>query len=251
MEKVTMSYDGYELEDILTIVGVPKREITKKGKSKKIEVKFYISSEDLEGLEFVDLSTQAVDEETTIQAKRELLGKIFNPKDDKEKKLTFSDEPDRYYLARLSDSSSLEGFKTSFDTGTLEFEVPDGTAHSNTYKKFTNYEKYVDKIKMPITNNGAVAVKPIITIRFKDENGWIGIVNELGVFEAGSKSESDTTLVKRDEKLLDFYGKSGEKVSEGLAKAKKNVGIVNDTPPLVSDIGEQTVWDRKHLHILW
>lgn len=112
------------------------------------------------------------------------------------KKLTFNDLPNAYYMAVTDGSVSLkEDIRTLRATGTITFTVPDGLLHSSitsilnrnsddTLGRIVNRQ---DHVEVEINNPSSVEVYPKISILNTSDNGWIGIVNQNGVMEIGSK----------------------------------------------------------------
>lgn len=112
------------------------------------------------------------------------------------KKLTFNDQPNTYYMAVTDGSISLrEDIRTMQATGTITFVVPDGLLHSSITTVLNKDSDpdigYVkengDHVEVAINNPSSVDIYPKISITHKAENGWIGIVNQNGVLEIGSK----------------------------------------------------------------
>lgn len=112
------------------------------------------------------------------------------------KKLTFNDQPNTYYMAVTDGSISLrEDIRTMQATGTITFVVPDGLLHSSITTVLNKDSDpdigYVkengDHVEVAINNPSSVDIYPKISITHKVENGWIGIVNQNGVLEIGSK----------------------------------------------------------------
>ena len=69
-----------------------------------------------------------------IEAAKHELASVLNV--DTPKKLTFTDEPDKYYLAVVRGGVSVKNVVRWFQKGSIEFLVPDGVAHSTAYRKF-------------------------------------------------------------------------------------------------------------------
>ncbi|WP_391592342.1 phage tail family protein [Streptococcus dysgalactiae] len=84
----------------------------------------------------------------------------------------------------------------------MELLVPDGVAHSVSYKKITNYRQDGKKLMIDITNNGNVDAHPIITVKHNADNGYLAFVNRLSVFEIGDLEEYDKEDVKHSETLV-------------------------------------------------
>ncbi len=169
--------------------------------------------------------------------KHKLAG-IFNV--DGAKKLIFSDEPDKYYLAMPIESISMQETSGRRSTGSIKFIVPDGVAHSSAYKNFNsdaNAQSATDKMVFDLVNNGTVEAFPIIRVKHNAENGYIGVVNNNSAFEVGNREETDAGIVKKSEVLLDFRG---DRISDAFNRAVKNRAITNDNGETVTGASELT-----------
>jgi len=166
---------------------------------------------------------------------------------DKPVKITISDEPDKYYMGLVVGSVDVDNVARWFQKGEFEILVPDGVAHSSTYRRFDNGQELRDKVVFDLVNNGNVEAFPIVTVKHNAENGYIGLVNTSGAFEVGDREEADTGIVKRSEVLLDFRG---NKISDGFTRATKNKTITNDNSENVKGVSEiLTLWDKKHIKL--
>lgn len=164
---------------------------------------------------------------------------------DKPVKITISDEPDKYYMGLVIGSVDVDNVARWFQKGEFEILVPDGVAHSSTYRRFDNGQELRDKVVFDLVNNGNVEAFPIVTVKHNAENGYIGLVNTSGAFEVGDREETDTGLVKRSEVLLDFRG---DKIADGFARAVKNVSVTNSRWDNITGTSELvTVNGKKHI----
>ena len=192
----------------------------------------------------VDFSIWSKDRNTL---KHKLAG-IFNVNSPKE--LTFSDEPDKYYLAMVIDDISMQEASGRRSNGSIKFIIPDGVAHSSVYKRFDsdkNSTSEAGKMVFDLTNNGTERAFPIVKVKHNAENGYIGLVNTSGALEVGDREEADTGIVKRSEVLLDFRG---DRISDGFARATKNNAVTNDNSENVVGTAElTTLWDKKHIRL--
>lgn len=175
------------------------------------------------------------------------LASIFNQSEPK--KLLFSDEPDKYYLALVVDEIQMQEASIKRSYGTITFLIPDGVAHSTTYKKVTDYTESDGKMIFNIVNKGNVEALPIITIKHNAENGYIGLVNKTGVMAVGDEEIVDSET--RSHSLMPFdYTETGSGISEGLAVATKNVAILNDTAQILDkNLFIEQWYDREHLRL--
>ena len=191
----------------------------------------------------VDFSIWSKDRNTL---KHKLAG-IFNV--DGLKELTFSDEPDKYYLAMVIDDISMQESNGRRSTGSIKFIVPDGVAHSSAYKNFnsdSNAQTTTDKMVFDLVNNGTVEAFPIIRVKHNAENGYIGLVNNNTAFEMGNREEADTEPVKRSEVLLDFRG---DKIAQGLTQAVKNSSVTNGSENLIGTSELITTGSKKRVKL--
>lgn len=153
------------------------------------------------------------------------LASIFNQSEPK--RLLFSDEPDKYYLALVVDEIQMQEASIKRSYGTITFLIPDGVAHSTTYKKVTDYTESDGKMIFNIVNKGNVDALPIISIKHNAENGYVGLVNQTGVMAVGDEDIIGSEV--REHSLRPFdYSETGTGIADGLAKGTKNVAILND-----------------------
>lgn len=163
-------------------------------------------------------------------------------------RLTFEDEPDKYYMAIPTGDVSIGNINRVCQKGEITFLVPDGVAHSVTYKRVVDYEEKQGKMVFAIDNKGTADAYPIITFKANDENGYYGLVSERFAFEAGSIEEADIVPYKHSEILWDYV--TGEGIIKGLADGQKNVAILNDNSQnLNGTLAIQSVWGRPHLFL--
>lgn len=146
---------------------------------------------------------------------------------DEPQRLTFSHLPDRYFLATPSKDLDFREFRLN-GKGIITFIIPDGVAHSTTYKNITDFNESDGKVIFNITNNGNVEALPIITAKMNSENGYFGLVNETGVMEIGDRELIDSETLAYSERPFD-YSDTGTKIADGFAKGAKNVAILNDS----------------------
>lgn len=163
------------------------------------------------------------------------------------KKLVFSDEPDKYYLAMPIESISMQETSGRRSTGSMKFIVPDGVAHSSVYKSVSEPISATDRLVFEVNNKGNVDTYPIITIKNNSENGYVGIVNAQSAFEMGNREEIDAEIVKESEVLLDYRGSN---ILKGFQDAVKRVAITNDNRErLVGTLSKTSLWGRHHIEL--
>lgn len=180
----------------------------------------------------------------TLETAKHKLAGIFNTSE--AVKIVISDEPDKYYMGLVSGSVDMDNITRWFQKGSFDLIIPDGVAHSSTYKHFDNGQEQPDKVVFNLVNNGNVPAFPVITVKNNAENGYIGLVNTSGALEVGDRKEVDTEIVKRSEVLLDFRG---DKIADGLAKAVKNSSVTNSPENLNGTSELVTVAGKKRVKL--
>ena len=156
---------------------------------------------------------------------------------------TFSDvhlpsvESDRVVLWAVNDARSVNQIISSPKTGTdgtlITWTHPTATYrlrvnsyHRTPIKTVSNVTivergKEVGYFKMDILNNGNVKALPIIDIKTRSDNGYYGIVNQLGAMGVGDPEEQDGVVKQFSETLFNF--KYGE------ARKAMEAGYINET----------------------
>lgn len=246
MSEVTMHFNKTDFRDLIEIHDI-QRDI---GNNRSISIDYAprigvnIQQQNIDAKYIkVDFSIWSKDRNTL---KHKLAG-IFNV--DGAKKLIFSDEPDKYYLAMPIESISMQETSGRRSTGSMKFIVPDGVAHSSAYKNFNsdaNAQSATDKMVFDLVNNGTVEAFPIIRVKHNAENGYIGLVNNNSTFEIGNREEADTETVKRSEVLLDFRG---DKIAQGLTQAVKNSSVTNGSENLIGTSELVTTGSKKRVKL--
>lgn len=183
---------------------------------------------------------------TEIEALKHELAGVLHVKEPA--RLTFEDEPDKYYMAIPTGDVSIGNINRVCQKGEITLLVPDGVAHSVTYKRVVDYEERQGKMVFAIDNKGTADAYPIITFKANDENGYYGLVSEKFAFEAGSIEEADIVPYKHSEILWDYVSDNG--IIKGLADGQKNVAILNDNSQnLNGTLAIQSAWGRPHLFL--
>lgn len=244
MSVVTMNFNKFDLSELIEIHDIQRdignnRSITTSYtasvgvniqqqtiEAKFIEVKFSIWSKDRNAL------------------KHKLAG-IFNVSS--AKKLVFSDEPDKYYLAMPIESISMQETIGRRSTGSMKFIVSDGVAHSSAYKEVSNPTFETGKFVFNINNEGNVDTYPIITIKNNSDNGYVGVVNSKSAFEMGNREEIDAEIVKVSEVLLDYREAN---ILKGFQNGTKGAAVTNDNKErLVGTLSTTSMWGRHHIEL--
>lgn len=164
-------------------------------------------------------------------------------------KITYSDEPDKYYLGLPTGDVTPDNLMRWFQRSEIKFLIPDGVAHSTTYKKIDSFADATvtsGKMTFNVTNDGTEYAYPIITVKHNYDNGYIGLVNNNAALEIGNREEVDTEDIKQSEVLFDYRDSS---ILSGFTNASKNVGITNETMNLNSTLGTVSVWGRQHIQL--
>lgn len=243
-----MKFNGIDLSDKITIMSINRdignnRNVTLnsspiigstlnkvKTDSKELSVDFYLK----------DRTTDY----SLNKLKHDLAG-IFNV--DEAVKIEFSDEPDKYYLGLPINKISANDPISWLSLVTITFLIPDGVAHSTTYKKITDFTESDGKVIFNITNNGNVEALPIITAKMNSENGYFGLVNSTGVMEIGDREIIDSETRQFSERPFD-YSDTGTGIKDGFTKGAKNVAILNDNSAVLDDTLSVGSWlGRDHL----
>lgn len=182
---------------------------------------------------------------TNVETAKHELASVLNV--DTPKKLTFTDEPDKYYLAIVRGGVSIKNVVKWFQKGSIEFLVPDGVAHSTAYRKFETVKMENNKLVIEVENKGTTPAYPIITLDHKATNGYIGLVNSVSAFELGNKEGYVTDPRLRSETLLKYRDNN---ITAGLVAGRRNQAILNDvSQSLDGTLGIVNVWDRPHIHL--
>lgn len=141
-------------------------------------------------------------------------------------KITYGDEPDKYYMGIPVDDITPDNLTRWFQRSEFKLLIPDGVAHSSTYRQFDSATVTGEKMVLNLRNDGNVPANPIITVKHNAENGYIGIVNSTGAIELGNIEEEDSQTYQQSEILFDYVSDNG--IIKGFADGKKNVAILND-----------------------
>nr|DAM74554.1 MAG TPA: distal tail protein [Caudoviricetes sp.] len=176
-------------------------------------------------------------------AKHKLAG-VFNTSE--AVKVVISDEPDKYYMGLITGSVDMDNVTRWFQKGSFDILIPDGVAHSSTYRRFDNGQEQRDKIVFDLKNDGNVPAFPVVKVKHNAENGYIGLVNISGALEIGDRKEVDSETVKRSEVLLDFRG---NKIEDGFARATKNISVTNSPENLTGTSELVTVDGKKRVKL--
>lgn len=219
MATVTMTFDNIDLSNLIEIndiqrnVGNNRNVLTSDSPKIGSHVQGVMTDSKIIT---VDFSIWTQDRNTL---KHKLAG-IFNV--ETPKRLVFSDEPDKYYLALPVETTDMIEVSNYLSQGSIKFFIPDGVAHSSTYKRVVDYTKEGNVLTFQVENNGNVDAYPVINIKNNEESGYFGVVNQTGVLAIGNIDEPGTETFKRTEYLIDFK-------SNNDVRFTTNQGIFNDS----------------------
>ena len=247
MSNDTITINGFDLSEVIRIIEI----IRPVGNERSIETNdaplLGVNLQEVRtGAKFIKVkfTMQERDGMTLEQAKHTLAG-VFNTSD--ATRIVISDEPDKYYMGLVTGSVDMDNVTRWFQKGEFELLIPDGVAHSTTYRVFENGTISSDKIVFDLVNDGNVPAFPVVTVKNNAENGYIGLVNISGALEVGDREEVDTVQVKQSELLFDYRD---SKITNGLSEATKNVAILNDTGQNLVGTVASVDWEgRKHLFL--
>jgi putative phage tail component, N-terminal domain protein len=180
----------------------------------------------------------------TLETAKHKLAGVFNTSE--AVKVVITDEPDKYYMGLVRGTVDMENVTRWFQKGEFELLVPDGVAHSSTYRRFENGQEQRDKIVFDLTNDGNVKAFPVVKVKHNAENGYIGLVNVSGALEIGDRKEVDSETVKRSEVLLDFRG---DNIAQAIARATKNVSVTNSPENLTGTSELVTIDGKKRVKL--
>lgn len=245
MNNDTITINGFDLSEVIRIIEI----IRPVGSERSIKT----NDAPLLGVNLQEVRTGAktikvkfamlTNNGMTLERAKHTLAGVFNTSE--AVKIVISDEPDKYYMGLVSGSVDMDNITRWFQKGSFELLIPDGVAHSSTYRKFDNGTVSSDKIVFNLINDGNVPAFPVVTVKNNAENGYIGLVNTSGALEVGDREEADTEQYKRSELLIDYRD---NKITTGLSVAQKNVAILNDTEQnLKGTVGIDNAWGRPHL----
>ena len=159
---------------------------------------------------------------------------------DEPKELIFSSVPDRMFYAVPSGDFDFDQISV-FGSGTINWIVVDGVAHSTTEKTFQAAENASGVLEATVTNAGTESVPVSYDIVHNHENGFIGIVSGYGVLQYGSVDEADDEAREKSEVLLKYTKPSDySAMTEG-----KGILASNDTFPMTGKFtGYEDGWLR-------
>lgn len=140
------------------------------------------------------------DSPEAFREKFNTLNKILNQK---EAKLIFADETDKYFIGTKSEIGDVkEGLLNV--TGEFVFYCCDPYKYATTEKSFQAEANDDGVLEVIVENDGAVNVPVSYEISHNHENGYIGIVSEYGAIQLGKMDEVDGETYEQNEVLATF-----------------------------------------------
>lgn len=126
------------------------------------------------------------------------LNKILNQK---EAKLIFADEPDKYFIGTKSEVGDVKEGRLNV-TGEFVFYCCDPYKYAVTEKSFQAAANTDGVLEVTIENDGVGNVPVSYEITHNHENGFIGIVSEHGAIQLGKIDEVDAVPAEKSEILF-------------------------------------------------
>lgn len=126
------------------------------------------------------------------------LNKILNQK---EAKLIFADEPDKYFIGTKSEVGDVKEGRLNV-TGEFVFYCCDPYKYAAAEKSFQAAANTDGVLEITIENDGAGNVPVSYEITHNHENGFLGIVSEHGAIQLGKIDEVDAVPAEKSEILF-------------------------------------------------
>lgn len=118
-------------------------------------------------------------------------------------KISFSDDPDWYYLGKLDGDASINVIDENLGTLNLTFLVPDGIKHAVNHKgPFTATQGSDGRYSVTVVNEGNVNAPITMTATMNAENGYVGMYTDYDITEIGNKEEADGQDYQQTETFL-------------------------------------------------
>lgn len=159
-----------------------------------------------------------------FREKFNVLNKILNQK---EAKLIFADEPDKYFIGTKSEVGDVKEGQLNV-TGEFVLYCCDPYKYATTEKSFQASANADGILEATIINNGTEEVPVSYNITHNHENGFLGIVSEYGAIQLGKIDEVDAVPAQKSEVLFrcdsasEFL--SDFTVGEGIFDKNQNYG---------------------------
>lgn len=150
-------------------------------------------------------------------------------------KISFSDDPDWYYLGKLDGDASINVIDENLGTLNLTFLVPDGIKHAvNPKGPFTATQGADGRYSVTVVNEGNVNAPITMTATMNAENGYVGMYTDYGVTQIGNKEEDDTeeytqaTTILNTTNFSEFTRYTGTNPENAQKGNTGTAGIVNE-----------------------
>lgn len=156
---------------------------------------------------------------------REKFNALNNILNQKEAKLIFADEPDKYFIGTKSEVGDVKEGQLNV-TGEFVFYCCDPYKYATTEKSFQASANADGILEATIINNGTEEVPVSYNITHNHENGFLGIVSEYGAIQLGKVEELDSEIGQKSE-ILFRYDEPNEFINnfqggEGIFDANQN-----------------------------
>ena len=181
----------------------------------------------------VTLISDALNDHNSIKQIEEVLKKYLPYRS--LAKISFSDDPDWYYLGKLDGDASINVIDENLGTLNLTFLVPDGIKHAvNPKGPFTATRGTDGRYSVTVVNEGNVNAPITMTATMNAENGYIGMYTDYGVTEIGNKEEDDTenyvsaTTILNTSNFSEFTRYTGVNPENAQKGNTGTAGIVNE-----------------------
>ena len=132
---------------------------------------------------------------------REAFNKLNGLLSAKQAKVSFADEPDKYFIGTRAGSTEPDD-GTNCTKGEFEILCTDPFKHSSAAKEFKGTWKDDQVVEVVIENSGTVPVPIDYEIKNTAETGYIGIVSDQGAMQFGKVEEADGQTYKDNETLV-------------------------------------------------
>ncbi len=213
MTKFDVEFNGYSLSNVVRITDVIRPIGNERNLmlNETVELGASVTGVKVSG-KIIKVKFSIQDKE--IEHTKHELARVFHTTS--LSKLTFSDEPDKYYLAFVMGGIETENVKWWLQKGEIKFYIPDGVAHSNAYKTYKTPRVEDRKLVFDIENNGSVPAYPIINAVHTDENGYLGFVCvenkadtdnvQYSLMEVGTRHQftTETESVQKSKSIFDY-----------------------------------------------
>lgn len=152
-----------------------------------------------------------------------------------QKALIDDDEPQRFYLARLTGNIPIERLIYLYREFTVTFLAFDPVARGENLV----WQGIVDTGVFKVTNPGTIEVRPVITIKALDGGSMLGDIERTGAYDTdGTINDTITNpVLTLNGRTVSFAGvlNAGESLMIDCLKRQATKGALNATPYLAAD----------------